>query len=657
MNKPQKHFYEFERFRIDAGERVLLRDGAPIALPPKVFDTLLALVEHHGHIIEKDDLIKQLWPETFVEENNLSQYISAIRKTLGDGRHEQRFIETVPRRGYRFTGVVREAWGEEDQLIGMSHTKMSLKIHEETETESAVATQRSTWQRIRPRTKAVAATAAVVVLIGAFVAASRVRRANTALAAKANIKTLAVLPLKSGSGDDKFLGLSIADDLISRFDRSLSADVRPTSSTYRYFTAERDAVLAGRELKVDAVFDGEVQRSGERLAVSIRLLDTAEGKVLWQARYEDDLKNSFALRDSIVDKAAREVFAVPASSLKTVLAKRSTTNAAAHEAYVRGRYLWNKRTAEGLHQSITLFEKAIAHDPNYALAFAALADAYAFDHIGWPKAEATARKALALDQTLGQAHATVGFVRWFWLWDWSGADREYKLAIALNPNYATAHQWYGIYLASRYYLAEAKAEMQRALELDPFSLSINADLAQVLYFMGDFDGAIQQCQKTLALDQNFVNAHIYLYQAYTLKGQHDDAVAEYFKVQQISNGNPSFYPQHEKALRAAYAASGIRGFWHEKLNIETPFPKAIQDQYRRAEFYALFGDEEKAVDALSKAIEKRDPSTVFTRVNPMFRSLYDNPRFNVLINQIDNWPASSRAMQISGRSSSIANSK
>lgn len=639
-----KRFYEFGEFRVDAIERVLLREGTPVTLPPKVFDTLLALVERNGHIVEKEELIRQLWPDTFVEENNLSQYISAIRKALGDGRHQQRYIETVPRRGYRFAGGVREVWEDREQLIGVSHTKMSLRIHEETDTSEAIVPL-PVMQRAGIRRAVIAAAAVLLVFSAVFVTATMLRRADSVVASPLPIRTLAVLPLASGAGEDQFLGLSVADQLIAGFDQSLNINIRPANSVYKYMAIQRDAVAAGRELKADAVFDGEVQKIGDRIAVNIRLLATSDGKVLWQAKQEDELRNTSKLTTSLVDKAAREVFAVSASSLKSVLARQDTTSALAHKAYVQGRYHWNNRTAEGLHKSIGLFEQAITHDPNFALAHAGLADAYAFDHLSWSKAETAARKALELDSALGQAHATIGFVRWLWLWDWAEADREFKLAIALSPDYAVAHQWYGGYLASRHYLREARSELQRALELDPFSLPINADLAQVLYFTGDFDGAIEQGKRTLALDENFVNAHVYLYQAYTLKGMYDEAVSEYFKVRQILVRNPTFERQNEEALRIAYAANGIRGFWREKLRTDEPGPQAIKDPYQRAEYLALLDEKDDALTMLSEAIKRRDPSTIFAKVNPMFRSLYTSPRFAALTEQIDNWRPKSMAIR------------
>jgi len=496
--------------------------------------------------------------------------------------------------------------------------------------------RQSAWQKIAPRRAAILATTAALVLVAVVFAASKVGRKST-VPLGPQIKSLAVLPLKTANSDDQFFGLSLSDQIINRFNQSLNIRTRPTSSIYKYMSGTASRGHAGGELQVDAVLDGEVTRTGDRIAIKTRLIRTSDGAVLWQTSGEDDLTNSQILCDAVVDKAAREVFALPASSLQRVLAKRNLAKPSAYEAYVKGRYYWNDRTAEGLHKATILLEQAITEDPNFALAHAALADAYAFDHLSWPKAEATARKALELDNELGQAHATIGFVHWFWLWDWTAADREFKLAIALSPHYATAHQWYASYLASRFYLLEARDEIRRALELDPFSLAINADLAQVLYLMGDPDAAIEQCQRTLTLDPNFVNGHIYLYQAYTLRQRYDEAVAEYFKVQEILNGNPSFYPQHEQALRTAYAAGGIRGFWREKLRIEDPFPKRAHDPYLRAEFHALLGEKDEAVDALSTAMEQRSPTLVFARVNPFFKTLYDNPRYNRLMERLDKW--------------------
>lgn len=637
MTKPHNHFYEFGQFRIDPAERVLIRDGAPVTLPPKVFDTLLALVERHGHIVEKDELIQKLWPETFVEENNLSQYISAIRKSLGDGRQEQRYVETVPRRGYRFTGAVREIWDEQDELIKVSHTKMSLRIQEESETRDTIDVSiagPSLLQGVLQRRKIILALTGVLVALAAFVGANRLRKADSKVSAASQIKTLAVLPLKSGNGEEQFSGLSIADDLITRLGQSLDVKIRPTNAVYKYVGAERDAIAAGRELSVDAVLDGEAQKVGERVRIKLRLLRTRDGSLLWESEFDDDLKNRFAAQDSVVEKVASEIFSAPANSLKLLHGKRSTTSVAAHEAYVRGRYYWNSRAALDLHRSITCFEQAITHDPKYALAFAGLADAYAFDAVQSAKAEATARKALQLDPSLGQPHATIGFVRWFWLWDWKEADREFKLATALSPDYATARQWYALFLAARTYFVEARAEMQRALELDPFSLPINADLGQILYFTGDFDGAIAQCHRTLALNPDFVNARIYLHQAYTQKGMYDAAIAEYFKVQKILDGNLSFDPKNENALRAAYAARGMRGFWQEQLKLDRHKSEDDTDFYRQAEFHALLGEKEEAVRDLEQAVEARLPSVIFARVNPAFKDLHQNARFISLLERL-----------------------
>jgi tetratricopeptide (TPR) repeat protein len=220
------------------------------------------------------------------------------------------------------------------------------------------------------------------------------------------------------------------------------------------------------------------------------------------------------------------------------------------------------------------------------------------------------------------------------MWDWDGSEREYKLAIALSPEYATAHQWYAISLAARFYFSQAQLEMQRALELDPLSLPINADLAQILYFQGEFDAAIEQCRHTLALDPNFVNAHVYLHQSYIQKQMYDDAMREYFRVRELQSGNGAIRSNQEPALRAAYEAGGIRGFWQESLKQHDSMPPGIRDPYLKAEFHALLGENEKALDELTVAVSRLSPSMLFVLVNPVFKGLNKDQRFLVLVEQV-----------------------
>jgi DNA-binding winged helix-turn-helix (wHTH) protein/Tfp pilus assembly protein PilF len=321
-------------------------------------------------------------------------------------------------------------------------------------------------------------------------------------------------------------------------------------------------------------------------------------------------------------------FAFWRSNHKAALAAAKRNEA--REAYRQGRFFWNTRTNEGLARSISCFEQAIRRDPNYALGYAGLGDAYAFDIMYWPKAEEMANKALAIDNTLAEPHATLGFIRMFWQWNWEDAEREFKQAIELDPDYATAHQWYALYIAAHSLRFNwAKTEMQKALELDPSSLAINADLGQMYYFAHEYDQAIAACRKTLELDPDFINAHVYLYQSYTQRGLYAEAAEEFFKFQELVGDKLYTDPANEEPLRKAFAADGIRGIWRSSIDL---LGKGYSvDAYAMAEYYALLGEKDNVLGWLEKAFESRNFAFVFVKANPVFDDLHKERRFQDLL--------------------------
>ena len=371
---------------------------------------------------------------------------------------------------------------------------------------------------------------------------------------------IAVLPFKvadnSNMGGE--LGLAMADDLIHQL--STHIRVRPATAIYRFQDAELNVAGAGRQLAVESLITGQVETSGDRIQVNVQLVNASDGYFLWKQSFFGNKQDFFAVQDAIAT-AVEKVFFPQAATHPPV--KRYTSSMQAYEAYVAGRFFWNQRTSAGLYKSIDYFERAISRDPAFALAYAGLADAYAFDLEQWPKAESSARKALQLDDTLGEAHASLGFVRM--AWDKGTAEPEFKKAIELSPRYATAHQWYAIDFASRGRMSEAKEEMRQALALDPYSASINADMAQMYYFAHEYDLAAQQCQRALAIDPNFLNTHINLHDIYIQKGMDAQAMDEYFTIQKLAGGIQLYSPAEEPSLREAYKASGIRGFWESRV--------------------------------------------------------------------------------------------
>lgn len=639
MSKPVNHFYEFGQFRIDVAERLLFRGGTALSLAPKAFDILLALVQHNGHVLEKRELIESVWPDTFIEENNLTQYVSALRKALGDDRHEQQYIETVARRGYRFIAPVTEVHGGGRDLIVENRTRVRVVIKEEKEEreQELVVEAReapiSSSVRKPQRRLFVRYTLAALFLLVVIVywVASKMRQPG-ANAGVPMIHSIAVLPFKpSGAGEtDQYLGLALAHDLSTRLSRD-GLHPLPVSATYRYLDSQGDPEKTARELGVDAVIYGSLRKSGKRIAIDAQLSRVSDGVSLWAKSFEDESRNAFALQNSIASAVAEVL--LPDANIKQIepAPPPGTMNLDAYEACEKGWFFLSKRTGEGVHLSVGYFERAITEDPNYALAYAGLAEAYAFDIENWKKAAGTAAKALEIDQNLGEAHATIGFVHMFWLWDWAVAEREFKRALELSPNCATAHQWYGIYLAARGRMLEAKEEMHEALEPDPFSVSINADMGQMFYFSQEYDQAIAQCQKTIAIDPEFLNAHIYLYQAYTQRGMYDRALAEYFKIQTLAGGNLLYSPAAEESLRKGYAEAGIRGFW--KANVSF-LEKRSGDALVLAEYCARLGNKERALSLLDRAYGKHGFELPFVNVNPVFSDLRNDVRFERLSRRI-----------------------
>ncbi len=642
MNRPVNHFYEFDQFRIDVTERLLLQEGIPLALPPKAFDILLALVKQSGHVLEKRELIEKVWPDTFIEENNLTQYISALRKALGDDRHGQHYIETVARRGYRFLAPVRQVRDEGPDLIVENRTRMRVVVKEEKEEREEEITVRldkspvsSLAQRLHSNafTRYLFVSLVLIAIVGSvYFVQTRLRQARAVAIAKPVIHSIAVLPFRpSGAGEtDQYLGLALADDLSIQLRKNQISSL-PITAGYRYLDDQSDPVKAGRELGVDAVFFGQLQKSGKRITINVQLLKVSDGTSIWARSFADDFDNVFTVQDSIASAVTRVLSPEANAEEKKPVPRRETANVDAYEAYETGQFYLNKRTAEAIHLSVGYFERAINEDPNYALAYVGLAEAYAFDFQNWKIAEATALKALEIDKSLGEADATIAFVHMFWLWDWEGAETEFKRSIDLSPNYATAHQWYAIYFASRGRTLEAKEEMRKGLELDPFSVPINADMGQMFYFSQEYDQAIDQCQKAIAMDSEFLNAHIYLYEAYTERRMYDRAVAEYFKIQKLDAGNMLYSPEAEASLRKGYAESGIRGFWKAKLSF---LEDRSDDDFAMAEYCARLGDKDRALSLLKRAYEKHSPWLAFIVVNPVFSDLRHDARFQRLRRRI-----------------------
>ena len=611
MTNGDRRLYEFGPFRLDTAEAVLLRDGRPVPLTLKAYETLLALIRDSGHIVPKEELLKLVWPDTFVEEGNLAHNIWTLRKALGE-TDDQKYIETVPRRGYRFAAPVREVLPDAPLA----------------ETSGPVPSRRALVMG------GVLTLAVMAVLAGARVA----RQDLAAPAPPETIRSLAVLPFKPvGPGlGEASLELGMADALIVRLSNIRDLDVRPTRAVAGYTSREKSPQDAGRELQVDAVLDGTLQKDGDRVRVTVQLVRVHDGKAMWADRFDETWTDIFALQDRVSERAVRALTLQLSAEERQRLTKRYTANAAAYELYLRGRFFWNKRTDESLLKGIEYFERAIALDPGYALAYSGLAESYVLlpwyggrpPRDAFEKARAAALKALALDDRLAEAHTALAYVAERYDWDWTGAEREYRRALELHANYSTARQWYAEYLVQVGRLDEAIGEMSRALQLDPLSLIINTEMANVYLNARNYEAAIRQIGTALEIDSAFLPAHITLGRCYTHTGKYKDADDQFRKALALDR---------DSAWAWSHVAHNL-AMWGRKAEARTILAR-LTDPARRqpvapdllAMVHAGLGDTGGALDWLRRSCEQRDPGIAWIKVHPGFDPLRQDPRYSPIV--------------------------
>jgi len=493
MPQQNKHFYEFGPFRVDPLKRRLLRDGEPLRLPPKAFDLLLVLVEECGRTVEKDELLKKVWPGTVVEENNLNQNITALRKSLGDSRQDSRYIATVPGLGYRFVADVRRV--EADGLVEQTAAP-DLAPEPPPRLDGVVRPNRLFRYALL-----LLVPLAVVALVYALYTKEKPEQPGPA------VSSIMVLPLENLSGDpeQEYFADGMTDALIGDLAKIGGLQVISRTSSMHYKGTKKSLPEIAKEIKVDAVVEGTVQRSGDRVVIRAQLIHAASDRHLWAQTYERGMRDVLDLQSEIAQAIAREVKIQMTPDEQARLASRHPVRPKAFDDYLQGRYLyWNKRTEENLAKAIEHFRNAVKEDASFAQAHVGLADCYnamgtvqvgALPPIEARRlAEQSAVKALELDAGLAEAHSALGHVKHF-NWNWTGAEQDFKRAIELNQNYANAHNFYAGYLMSRGRVEESIAASNRARELDPFSLSISAQRGFLLENARRYDEAIAQLRQ------------------------------------------------------------------------------------------------------------------------------------------------------------------
>ncbi len=615
--------YEFGNFALEVGEQRLLRldTGEFIPLAGKPFDTLVYLVEHAGELLDKDVLLQAIWPGVIVEENSLTQIVSTLRQLLGEARGENRYIATVSRKGYRFVAKVTR--------------------HNDPDRPNAAVTTGAAPSGAEPAPARrrfgllFAGMAALIVVIAAI--AFFLRPPGSQQPAAVAVQSLAILPFKPLLPTDRneSLELGMTESLISSLGRYSPRAISPLSSVRRYSALDQDAIAAGRELGVDTVLDGSLQRRGDRLRVSVRLLRVADGRQLWAQNFDQEFTTIFDLQDVIAEKVAQEL-AVRWAGGASMRGAPYTQDPEAYALYASGRLAWTRQTEPSLLQAIAFFEQAIARDPNYALAYTGLADSYAVLGVFgmrapsevFPKARQAVEKALSIDRDLAAAHSALGHIKVQYEHDWDGAAAEYARALQLDPSLALTHHRRGLLYAMQGDIDHAEAESERAQQLEPLWLAPRVAAANFLYYAKRYDESIQRIKPILALDDRAESARSVLVRDLLGKGDYEGALKEIDRRRLQAPGSNAYRAE-------ALALSGRRD---EALAELDRVLKLSRERYVAAYdialIYAALADTENTFQWLERALDSRSTLINFLPQDPMLDALHADPRFASLVQRI-----------------------
>ena len=547
----------FGVFEADLGVRELTKLGRLLPLQEQPFLLLAMLLENPGELVTREELRARLWPQTVVDfDHGLNKAISKIRDALGDSAENPRFIQTVARRGYRFLADVMVVGdGEAETALPGTASRENPSVDSQTPVDPARTKPRSR------RTAAWAIAAATVLLLSAAIVMWVRSTSNSSLP---SIRSLAVLPLEnlSGNASQDYFADGMTDELITQLAQIPDLRVISRSSMMTYKQSREPLADIAHELDVQAVVEGGVMRSGDRVRITAQLIRVPADEHMWAHSYEGDVRDTLVLQNQVAEAIANQI-RVTVSSQRPVQHPKAV-NAQAYDSYLKGRYYWNKRTIEGLKEAINYFKDSISIDPGYAEAYSGLADSYALagdwgygilpPSEAFPLAKAAANEALALNDRLAEAHTSLAFVLDLYYWDWDAAEKQYKIAINLNPGYAVAHEWYAWHLLLLGHSAEGMFEMRRAERLDPVSPIIRSNVADALTVSHLFEESIQQSKKTLALDPNFAVGHFHLGEALVQERRYEAAIAEFQRAIELSGHLAAF----DANLANAYALSGRR---------------------------------------------------------------------------------------------------
>jgi len=604
----------FGAFEADLRAGELRKHGLKIKLQEQPFQILAMLLERLGEVVTREELRQRLWPtDVFVDFDQGLNAIKKLRLALGDSAENPRFVETLARHGYRFIAPVNGI-------------------------ERASAVRGWPVRLLR----AGVAVIILVVLVGAGYFGWRSFRPHAK--SPTGKVMLAVLPFDnfSGNPEQDYFSDGMTEEMIAQLGnldpQRLGVIARASAMQYRHST--KGVAQIGRELGVDYILEGSVRRQGGRVRITAQFIQVSDQTHLWAESYERDERDILALQRDVAAGIAQQIEIKLTPQQRARLASTRPVDREAHEAYLKGLYLWNKFNIPALKKSLEYFQQAIDRDPGYAQAYVGQSASYAIlGNLGalpvpeaYPKAEAAVKKALEIDEGLSEAHAQLGFETLFYERAWAQAEREFRRAIALNPSSAIAHEGLSIYLAALGRFDEALAEIKRARDLDPLSLVINGDVGTVLFFARQYDRALEHLQRTREMDPNFPPTYWHMARVYEVKGMQEEAYQMYLKSLTLQEG----WPALRAVLQQGHAKGGWRRAWQNAADLSRPYYGRRQDcgAYRLADYYVRLRDKRRALDWLLKAADERAYLVVFAKVDPHFDGLRSDPRFAELLRRI-----------------------
>jgi len=641
---PSVRAIRFGVFQLDLRSRELRKKGIKVKLQGQPFLILVTLLTHPGEVVSREELRRKLWPDNaFVDfDHGLGTAINKLREVLGDSAENPRFIETLPRQGFRFIAPTEIIGPSEVVPVvdEVAHNSRDLATEDPTPTKDLLQTGLSndTAVRERPqRSLAWTMSAIAIILVPAILL---VWTFHPWSRQPFIVRSLAVLPLENLSADasQDYFSDGMTDELITTLGKLSELRVISRTSVMTYKGVHKRLPQIAQELNVDAVVEGTVLRSGNQVRITAQLIQASTDKHLWAESYEGELRDTLTLQNKVA-RAIAEQIRIKLSPREDELKAAPVLNHEAYENYLKGRYFWNKRTGDGLKKAIEYFNQAIEKDPTYAQAYSGLADSYALmgdweygllaPKDAFSKAKRAATKALELDNALGEAHTSLAFCLDVFDWDWASAEREYRRAIELSPSYATAHHWYAWHLIVTGRNSEAIAEMRRAESLDPLSLIVSADMADLLLVARLFDQSAQQSRKTIEMDPRFALGHYQLGQSFVQRRMYKEAIDELRKAIALSGGNTTF----ASGLSYVYAISGRK---NEAVRIleemKTRSNNSFQNAPEIALIYVGLDQNDEAMSWLGRAYQERFNPSILLR--PCFDRLRSEPRFQDLLRRI-----------------------